>query len=153
MPGAQVRMQPDDARAVLARERAELVDLIERDTELRRGAAGLDLVVMATPDAEIDAQVNVAAGEQRAPLGQWMQRVERDAHAGFERSGVLGARREVRREQDVPGCDARDGGAHGVDFGHRDAFEREAFFAERTQDRWMWIGLQCVEPAVHDASA
>src|SRR6185312_2620944 len=97
----EVRVQADDACAVLGRERAELVDLVERDAELRRGAAGLDLVVMAAADAEVDAQMHVASGEQLAPLGERMQRIERDANAGIERGRVFRARREVRREQDV----------------------------------------------------
>ena len=66
--GAEMRVQPDDMRAMALCERAEFIDLIQRESEFRCGAAGLDLVVMTTADAKIDAQMNFASGEHRAPL-------------------------------------------------------------------------------------
>ncbi len=95
-----MRKQADDACLVLARERTELFDLIERKAELRGGAAGLDLVVMAAADAEVDAQMQLVPAEQFAPVQQRMQRIEGDVHADLERARVFLARREIRREQD-----------------------------------------------------
>ena len=52
---AQMRMQSGDAYVVRRGEALELGQFVERQTKLRLRPAGLDLVVMAAADAQIQA--------------------------------------------------------------------------------------------------
>ena len=60
------------------------------------------------------------------PVLQHEQVVDGDVHAERQRALVLGARREVRREQDAIGLDAGNGLEHPLDLGQRYAIEADA---------------------------
>ncbi len=98
---AGMRMQAVDGDAARLRQPRDLIELFGRNAELRLGARGLHVVVMAAADAGVDAQEHALALEGIEPVLQHEQVVDGHVHAQRERALVLGARREVRREQDA----------------------------------------------------
>src|SRR6185437_2603627 len=97
--GTEMRVQPDDAYVVRAREIQERAELVQWQTELAGHTAGADLVMVAEPAAEVHAQHDLAPGEQLRPLLQRMQRVQRGGDAAVQRQRVIRTRREIRGEQ------------------------------------------------------
>ena len=73
--------------------------LIQRQAELAAAAASTHLFVMAKATAKIHPQHDVPAAEQLAPMLDRIQRIQRDGGAGAQGENVVGARGEVRREQ------------------------------------------------------
>ena len=93
---AGVRMQPDDARPECRDPALQFLELEQRHTELRVHTCGAHVVVVSAAVARVDANQQLAAAEQLAPVAQRVQVVERDPGASLERPGVLLAGREVR---------------------------------------------------------
>ena len=65
---ARVRVQADDARAGLRRRLDELVDLEQRDAELRMDAGRAHVLVMAAALPRVDADEDLLALEALRPL-------------------------------------------------------------------------------------
>src|SRR5690554_5019227 len=103
-----MRMEADDARAGRADARLELVELEQRHAELRMRAGRADVLVMTAALPGIDAYEDLCAAEQLGPRLERVEIVEGKPHALLERPLVLGARREIRREQDPLAVNVRE---------------------------------------------
>ena len=129
----------------------ELVDLEQRDAELRVHAGRAHVLVMAAALARVDADEDLLALEALRPMPQRKQVVERDPDALLERLLVLGARREIRREQNALAVEVRQHFEHARDLARRHAFEVQAAVVDELQDVAMRIRLHRVEHGVDGA--
>ena len=145
---ARVRVQADDARAGLRRELDELVDLEQRNAELRVHAGRAHVLVMAAALARVDADEDLLALEALRPMLQRKQVVERHPDALLERLLVLCARREIRREQNALAVDVRQHLEHARNLARRDALDVQAAVVHELQDLAVRIRLHRVEHRV-----
>src|SRR6266545_1671868 len=97
----------------------------------------------------IEAQEDLAAGEQLRPLAQRMQAVER--HPGAERKGpaVLLARREVGGEEEPLPREIRKEAADVLQLRDRDALEAEPRVREAGENAGAAVRLHGIEDAIH----
>ena len=91
---AGVGVEADDADAEVRGQARQFVELVGRDAELGERAGGAHVGVVAAPAAGIEADEDVAAGEEAGPGAQGVQAV--DGHPGAHLEGaavLLGAAR------------------------------------------------------------
>ena len=96
-----MHVESGDAHIVRLRERRTTLEVIDRYAELRCRSTGADMRMMTTPDTGIDPQEQRTTGEDRTPLKQRMQVVERELHPESERPLVLVPGREIGGEEDL----------------------------------------------------
>ncbi len=125
-----------------------LVDLVERDAELRVRACRAHVAVVSAAVPGVEAQEELAAGEGLGPAQQRPEVVERHPHAAREGVVVLDARREVGGEEDPLGLEVGEELEEVRELARRDALEAEAGFVEDAQHAGVWVGLDRVEDAV-----
>ncbi len=94
-----MRMQTGNTHSMTRSEALEFRQFVEGETEFRLRATGLDLVMMAAANSQIEAQFDIAAREQFTPVREWVQIVERNARAMCETGHVVHVRRKIHREQ------------------------------------------------------
>src|SRR5690606_14957172 len=120
---AGMRVQADDARARRPHTPLELVELEQRHAELRVRAGRADVLVMTASLPGVDTNEDVGAAEDLRPRLERVEIVEREPYALLDRPLVLGARREIRREQDALAVDVREKLEDPPDLAGRHAFE------------------------------
>ena len=129
--------------------RADFVEFLDRDAELRLRARGFHVVVMAAADAGIDAQEHALALKASSQFCSTNRLSMVTCTPSASARSYSRARRKIRREQDAVGRDARHHLQHMLDLGQRDAVEAHALRRQLAQDVGMRIGLERVQRAAH----
>ena len=108
-------MQTDDAHVVGLHQLLQLIELEQRDAELRMHAGSAHLGVMASALAGIDAHEQLAILEQFRPGLQRVQIVEGHPNALLQGPRIFGTRGEVGREQHAAAVQRGEDAQHMLD--------------------------------------
>ena len=106
IPAAAMRVQSDDARARRGDRAGQVAELGGRHAKLRVQAAGPDFLVVTVAARRIQPQEDFASVEERWPVAQDRKVVDGHAQPAFQGPFVLGARGEIRREEQALALDS-----------------------------------------------
>jgi hypothetical protein len=102
-----VRVESNHSRAAFSEKLPDLFKLKQGNTKLGVGAGSLDVLVMTTTMAGVNAQEQFPPAKQVAPVPKRMKVVERNPHTLSEAVLVVGSRCKVRGVKNALRVDAR----------------------------------------------